>query len=249
MMRAHGGWEKWRGAKTISYTNIAFIPVIPLQEGMSEWDRWSWSNETLELERRRGYHDWPIEKGRIESDGKKVWTVDLPQGGNPPAMMFQNAFYFINLPWMTQDPGVRLGKPNRKKMPLEEDDKQYITIKMTFEGKTEEDYHLLYIDPETYLLKASEYMVTYAALLDAVGLPPDVKAMGPLVRIFDDYDTVDGFTIPSRYRTYMIESKTLFGLHVIANPKFSAPFDESRTLMPQNAVIDNSSATVRMSKK
>ncbi len=57
MLEAHGGLERWRKAKTIKYTNVMFLPIIDIQEGVSEWDRWGCSDETFELTSRRGYHD------------------------------------------------------------------------------------------------------------------------------------------------------------------------------------------------
>jgi len=84
MLKAHGGLEKWRKAKTIRYTDVMFLPIIEIQEGMAEWDRWGVSKETFELTSRRGYHDLPFEKAQLASDGKKVWSIGLQlAGGNP----------------------------------------------------------------------------------------------------------------------------------------------------------------------
>ena len=249
MLEAHGGLERWRQAKTIKYTNVMFLPIIDIQDGMSEWDRWGCSDETFELTSRRGYHDLPFEKAQIASDGKKVWSIGI-QGGNPPKVRYQGVFYFVNLPWLTQDPGVHLGEPGMAKLPG--DDKDYITIKVTFVegvGNTAEDYHLLYIDPENYLLKATEYIVTYAALLDMLGLPPEMTSFGPMLRVFDDYVTVGGLTVPSRYRTHDPQGKTMFGVHLLTRVEFGVPFDESRMRMTAGAVIDNSNGKQRASSK
>ncbi len=108
---------------------------------------------------------------------------------------------------------------------------------------------MLYIDPENYLLKATEYIVTYAALLDMLGLPPEMTFFGPMVRVFDDYVTVDGLTVPSRYRTHDPEGKTMFGVHLLTQVEFGVPFDESRMRMTAGAVIDNSNGKQRAAPK
>ena len=178
VLTAHGGLNKWRTAKTMRFTGIEMYQV-ELAEGMSEWDRWGWSEQTFELATRRGYHDLLIEKARLGSDGKRIWSRGL-QGGNPPGARYESIFYFINLPWLTQDPGVHIADPGVGKLP--NDSKEYITIKLTFApgvGNTKDDYHLLYIDKETFRLKATQYVVTYAALLDLLGFPPEMTSMGP----------------------------------------------------------------------
>ncbi len=64
VLEAHGGLNKWRTAKTMRFTGIEMYQV-ELAEGMSEWDRWGWSEQTFELATRRGYHDLLIEKARL----------------------------------------------------------------------------------------------------------------------------------------------------------------------------------------
>lgn len=248
VLAAHGGLSKWRAAKTMRFTGIELYSV-ELTEGMSEWDRWGWSEQTFELATRRGYHDLPIEKASLGSDGKRIWSRGL-QGGNPPGARYESIFYFINLPWLTQDPGVHIADPGVGKLP--NDAQEYITIKLTFApgvGNTKDDYHLLYIDKETFRLKATQYVVTYAALLDLLGFPPEKTSFGPLVRIFDDYVTVAGLTVPSRYRTYGADGEQLFGIHLISNIQFGIPLDESRMKLDLADVIDTSNPSQRMVSK
>ena len=235
MIAAHGGMAKWKAAPTVSFTHIMFQPGLP--EGNDPW----WIHlETVEQGQRRTYQDWPLDNAQLVNDGKTVWTTNWNKD-NPPRFMSGLTYYFLNLPWLTQDPGVILTGPGKGKLP--DNDKEFLTLRMTYEGPagdTPDDYYVIYIDPETYRMAGTEYVVTYATMLDLFKLPPEAKFLGPIYHVFDDFTTVDGLTLPSRYHTHGPDGKVIYGEHTVLDISFEKPFDESRLEMPEGAVIDTS---------
>ena len=143
-------------------------------------------------------------------------------------------YYFVNLPWLTQDPGVSLGDPEEGI--LEGDDTKYQTVLMTFGkgvGDTPDDYYKLYIHPTTHQLKACEYVVTYKSLL------PEGVAHSPVHRlVYDEWSQVEGLSVPTRYTIY--EQDKIYASCTIRNWSFSKPFDTTRMSMPNDAVLDES---------
>ncbi|MFQ5650873.1 MAG: hypothetical protein ACE5IY_13105 [bacterium] len=112
----------------------------------------------------------------------------------------------------------------------------YMTIKMSFDkgvGITWDDYYLLYIDPDTYLLKGCLINQTYAAILR-----PGMDAMQQHF-VIKNYEEMAGLKMPGEFTTYFANSAKL------ADGKFynwqaNVEFDESRLKMPEGAVLDTS---------
>jgi len=154
-------------------------------------------------------------------------------------------FYFVALPFLTQDPGVRLGVVGTATLPG--DDATYRTVLMEYDraptvGKTAHDSYKLYIEPETGLLHAYEYTVGYGALLDRMDMPADRTVFGPMLRIHDQFVTVDGLVFPTRMHTSVPRGRLAIGEHLLLNYSVGGSFDESRMVMPAGAALDTSSA-------
>jgi hypothetical protein len=233
MIKAHGGMDRWKAVTTVSFKNTMVAPWEPD-------DPWV-SIEVTEQNSRRTYQDWPLDGATIVSDGKVTWSKDWKRG-NPPKFMVNLSYYFLNLPWITQDPGVKLEGPGQGKLPG--GDETYTTIRMTFEpgvGEASDDYYVIFIDPETKRMKAVEYIVTYGAMLDLFNVPEDQTFVGPLINVFDEYATVGGLAFPVKYTTYSPDGD-VYGQHTVENLSLDKPFDETRMKMPDDAVVDNSSA-------
>ena len=110
------------------------------------------------------------------------------------------------------------------------DDREYITVKMTFEagvGETPDDYYTIYIDPETNRMRATEFVVTHAAMLDLFKAPPEAKFIGPLIHVYEEYGTYDGLVIPTRYTTYTPNGRQ-YGNHTVEDISFSVRCDPAQ---------------------
>ncbi len=226
MSEAHGGSEKWRSAPTVSFEDTSQPAGACLMI----------SRVTVEQGARRAYLDFPEMGARISWDGNQAWSENW-QGPFPPRFLALLSYYVANLPWLAADPGVNLSEPGTGK--LWDDPIEYITVKLTFEpgvGDTPDDYYILYIHPSSYRLKAAELTVTYAAVL-----PPDVDALIEII-VYDEFATVDGLTVPIKASCYDKDRSPVWSFEW-RDWTFSKRFDQSRMLMPSNAVLDTSSPT------
>jgi len=220
MIRAHGGMEAWKSAPTVKFT-----------------DRWGEeapaSTIVVEQGRRRSTLEVQGTDTRLAWDGEKVWSVNWERG-TPPRFVAQLNYYFLNLPWLTQDPGVRLKYEGEH--PVRGSEKAYHHVRMTFEpgtGDTPDDYYVLWIDPDSKRLHGCEYIVTYKPLL-----PEGTDATTPHDLIFEEFAEVDGLVVPTRFTIY--EGDAVYASCTIGDWSFDQPFDESALVMPEGAVIDRS---------
>jgi len=223
MIEAHGGLDKWRAAPTVTFEDNMTPAGAP--RGMQ-------AIVTVEQSRRRAYLDYPGTDMTITWDGKHAWSQNWASPAPPRFMALLN-YYFLNLPWLTMDPGVILGDVEMAR--LWDDPVEYVTIRMTFEegvGDTPDDYYVLYIHPQNKRLKACRYVVTYKALL-----PPGVKSTPEHLLVYDTYEEVEGLVVPSHYTIYELDHSE-YAKCAVQNWSFAKPFDSSRMNMPQGAVID-----------
>ncbi len=235
MIEAHGGLEIWQSAPTLSYEHEMIDPSTPD-------DPWL-SLEVIEQGRRRIYQDWPLDGGKLAFDGENVWTENWGRG-NPPGMMAFVSYFFLNLPWITQDDGVVLDEVRQGDYPEDTapaTGKAFDIVRMSYDPKTTGaspyEYYDLYIDPDTYLLQAVQYTLTYRPLMDLFGVPKDVKFLGPLFKVYQSYTDVDGLKLSNRYDTY--RKGQIYGIHTVKNYSLKRAFDASRLEMPADAVIDS----------
>ena len=234
MVEAHGGLQKWRDAPSIRYDNIMHNNYA----GKNEFAWWV-AHEVIDQKTRKVWQDWPMDDARLGYDGKDVWSVNWNKG-NPSSSMVHFFYYFVNLPWLTQDDGVILSAPTRFVWPETED--ELYEIRMTFAaapgiGKSGNGYFVLYIDPETYRLVAYQYANGYRPLLDVMGMPPERAVFGPLYRLITRYEEVGGLLFPSSFHTMPEANERIVGDHVILNIDIATPFEHNLASRPAGAVV------------
>ena len=235
MVAAHGGIEAWRAAPTISFDAV-------MHDNYHRKEAFAWwvQHEVIDQRTRQVYQDWPFDDAQLAYDGNEVWTVNWKRP-NPPSMMVYFFYYFVNLPWLTQDDGVILGEPKPFTWP--EIGKELIEVTMNFSeapgvGKTAKDYFVLYIDPQTFRLFGYQYGVGYQRFLDLVNMPEGQETFGPLWRLITQYEEVDGLLFPSAFRTMPEPNERIVGNHVILNISITEPFDADRAKRPEGGVVD-----------
>ncbi|MCI0450995.1 MAG: hypothetical protein L0Z51_01240 [Candidatus Latescibacteria bacterium] len=220
MIAAHGGMEAWKNAPTVSFT-----------------DQWGESAPRMafvvEQSSRRAYFDIPGTATAGAWDGGKAWSVDWPTP-TPVRFIALLNYYFVNLPWLTQDPGVILSEPGTGR--LRDDSVEYVTVMMTFEpgtGDTPDDYYRLYIHPETKMLRACDYIVTYQALMGEGQTSTPEHCL-----VYDQMTPAEGVMVPSHFIIY--EGEQVYAECSIGGYSLAKAFDESRMTMPEGAVVDAS---------
>jgi hypothetical protein len=234
MVKAHGGLEKWRNAPSIRYDDIMHNPYA----GKGEFAWWV-AHEVIDQKTRKVWQDWPMDDARIGYDGERVWSENW-QKGNPSASMVHFFYYFVNLPWLTQDDGVILAEPTRFVWP--DTDVELYEIRMTFAGapdvgKSGKDFFVLYIHPETYRLFGYQYGNGYKPLVDLMNMPEGQEVFGPLWRRITRYEEVGGLLFPTAFHTMPEAGARIVGDHVILNIDVSMPFEDDNAAQPKEAVV------------
>ena len=238
MIEAHGGYTIWKNAAAISYDNTFFNPFAQPDE-----NPWWFARETIDQKTRRVVQDWEIDKAILVFDGRETWTTNWGVG-NPPRFMVHFFYYFVNLPWLTQDDTVFLGEVERASLPGY--DEAFYVITMSFstdpaEGKVAADTYKLFIHPESYRLQGYEYSIGYGAMLDLFGLP-DGELFGPMLRVHDSFTEIDGLIFPARMHTMAPDGSQTWGHHILTRYDIRTPIDESKMVRPPGAIIDKSSS-------
>ena len=225
MARAHGGLDAWRSMPTVRFED-EFVPA-GAEAGTP-------SVVTVQQGSRRAYIDFPGTEMRMSWDGERAWSRNWASP-YPPRFLALLNYHFANLPWLAHDPGVVLSEFGTGNLP--DDPTEYQTVKITYEsrvGDTPRDYYRLFIDPETHLLKATQYIVTYRELL-----PEGADASPQNTLIYDAFETVDGLVVPTQYTIYNSAGEVYFRC-AFRNWSFSADFDEGRMAPSEQDVIDES---------
>lgn len=235
MIKAHGGYEKWSNLETLSFTTAMHSKSLGF---VRFWVK----DITVDMKTRRSYQDWPLFGSQLSFDGKETWTTNW-RIQNPPNHQHSVFYYYVNLPWLTQDKFVELGKV--EKLKHEAFKNEVYKIKMTFTesptlGKSKNDSYTLYIDSKNYLLNGYEYTVGYRPLLDQLKIPKDQKVFGPVLRINNYTGDINGLKFPMLMTTNSQDLKQQYGDHAIYDFKINEKFDEKRMIKPKNAVVDTS---------
>jgi hypothetical protein len=225
MTEAHGGMKAWASAPTVSWEDDFRIGEAPA--GLV-------SRVTVEQGPRRAYIDYPGTPMRLAWDGTQAWSEswNVPY---PPRFLALLNYHFLNLPWLASDPGVVLSEFGQRTLPG--DTTEYFSMKITYEpgtGDTPRDYYRLYVHPESHLLKAVDYIVTYKAIL-----PEGVTESPPNTLVYGDFTEVNGLKVPTRYTIYQADG-TVYATADIREWSFEQPFDEGRMSMPAGATLDTS---------
>ena len=148
-------------------------------------------------------------------------------------------YYFMNLPWLSQDDGVVLSKASRFDWPGV--GTNLYEIKMSFDsapaiGKSAKNYYVLFIDPESFRLVGYQYANGYRPLLNAMGLPAKRDVFGPMWRVITRYEEVEGLLFPTAFHTMPEADGRIAGDHVIMNIDVTTAFEYNQSKMPEGAV-------------
>lgn len=230
MIEAHGGYDKWRSIPTLSYQHDMLIPG-------HEDAPWR-TLEVIDPRTRAVHQEWPLDDATLVCDGKDTWTVGWKKL-NPPGMMAHVSFFFMNLPFITQDPSVIITAVGTSKdLRGSGDDTEYITVRMQYDpdkGASEYEYYDLFINPETHLLHAVNYTVTYKPLIRVMTGSDEKPFLGPLYKVYDSFADVGGLKIASEYTTYRGDQP--YGRHVAKDFSTKTSFKDEWLQRPADAAL------------
>lgn len=227
----HGGLAAWFGGRAIAF-DYTYDPV----ERPATRTR-----QTIDLLASRAYHDI-IEPGagRFAFDGHKAWVLhEKPGFPLPPRFWSLTPYYFVGLPFVIADPGVKLqvvdDDPAAAGLPPAE------VVKVTYEagtGDAPDDYYVLYFARDDGRLLACRYIVTYGPLLEKRG-----GKHGPeKLLVFEDFEAVGPLTLARKHTFYAFGEGKRGDKVTDAGPAkivFPAAFDETRLDLPEGAAISD----------
>ncbi|MCG8468982.1 MAG: hypothetical protein MJB57_12385 [Gemmatimonadetes bacterium] len=225
---AAGGLETWYATPTSAYA---------WEYGNVGGDIQFKSYLVADNHSRRMYHDLqtlgaygdPQEiDARFAWDGTDAWIWPADVDGVNPRFWASTGYYFSSIPFVLADPGVVL-----ESLPDEElDGVMYDMVRAGYEEGVGDasDTYTLYVDKESGRVRAIRYTVTFG------GRP----ASGENLFYYDDYTTVDGLTVPTRFRGFPFadgEKGELRNEAWVTDISFRQPFDEAMLAIPEGGRI------------
>jgi hypothetical protein len=239
VIEAHGGLRSWYEAPTSSY-------------------EWEYSNVGSDMRfrsflvadnrTRRVYHDLltfgtpeAVEEvdARFAWDGSEAWMSPGSRTQPNPRFWSLTGYYFSSIPFVLADPGLRF----RILPPEPVDGVRHERVMSYFDsgvGDSPGDIYVVYIDPETDRVAAVLYTVTFGRAYQPSEEGPPPPESGTLFH-YDDYTTVDGLTVPTRFRGYGYregEQGEFRNEAWVSRISFREPFDETLLEMPADARIE-----------
>ena len=231
--KAHDSDNKRSVAKNVSFDYVLYLlPPVNLH---------LISRETTELGSKRNFQFFPVQQSSIGFDGQSAWSTENHEG-NPPNHEVNYHYYFLNLPWLLKVDDVEILSVGKDRLPIDQlSGDKYTTLNVRLKeevGGGSTDYFKLFIDDGTYLVKAIEYTVSYASLLDNMRLSKEVERLGPYIHVIENNQTIEGMVYPSEMSTY--SAGVQIAKHTIYNISFNDSFDEKLFEVPENGVVDTS---------
>ncbi len=225
----HGGLEAWFAGRAIRF-DYTYDPVG--RPGAT-------SRQTIDLLASRAYHTiLEPGAGRFAFNGERAWILhEKPGFALPPRFWSLTPYYFVSLPFVAGDPGVKLAvvddDPAAAGLPPAD------VVKLTYEdgtGDAPDDYYVLYFAKDDGRLLACRYIVTYEPMMKKRG----IKQSPEKVLVYDDYREVGPLTLAHDHTFYAFPDGKRGDKVTDAGPAnvvFPAEFDETRLDMPEGAQI------------
>lgn len=130
------------------------------------------------------------EGGVCTFDGTDAWTAGMPaQEGLPPARFHLLTWpWFLSSPWKLGDPGSKMAEQQPRSLR----GREVPSAKMTFEpgvGDTPDDWYIVYADPESHVLAAVAYIITFGKSVEEANKEPHAAT-------YDEFVVVEGLRMP-----------------------------------------------------
>jgi len=227
LVSAHGGMAAIREADSVQFNFFTKMIGNPTP---------FYSFETLDLETGNAYVDWPFWNATIGWDQERLWTRNWPMP-LPAGFFVRLTSSFLTLPWQIQTDGARLGPVSQEKLPG--DDTLYDVLRVRFESRhpgIPGTYYDIFVHPDARLMAGLRFDINHPGMVANPKQP-----LGPNYHIFGDYRQFDGMVIPTFYKSYGQGSSNggdSNAYHFVWNMQLDKPFDTSRVVIPDDAVID-----------
>jgi hypothetical protein len=173
--------------------------------------------------------------GRFAWDGEEAWIHPASIERINPRFWATTPYYFQLVPFVLADPGLRY-----EVIPAEQlDGVVYDMVRVGYEsgvGDSPGDTYVLYLDPDSGLVRGIRYTVTYFSGKAPSADPPKRETLF----YYEDYVTVDGLTVATHFRGFLFESGQIgeFKNEAWATEiSFSEAFESGQLIGPAEARV------------
>lgn len=225
-INAHGGLEKWYTQSPLYY----HFDYRPVGDGTVR-DSYILNDYV----KARAVHESADQKGiSYGFDGEQAWQ--FPADSTPtvsPRFWSLTPYYFVGLPFVLADEGIFFEQLTDEVL----DEINYHRVKITYApgtGDADDDYYILYLNPETKEVDALNYIVSYPGFFaEGKHLPEK------LMRITGKAQ-VAGITLPTGYHTYWSAEPTEVITQIAVSDYAFRPATEDQAFaMPAGAKVAN----------
>ena len=189
---AHGGLAAWYGGGPVrwryAYTRLDSTGA-PADGGTD-------TRQLVDPWAARAVHTTPDASASFGWTGTEAWVA--PAGaeiGTNARFWSLTPYYFVSMPFVLADPGVRLAEAPADTV----EGRPVDVVRVTFEpgtGDAPDDYYDLLIDPETSRVRGVRYVVSYA------GFNPDGGHTPETTMLYDGAQTVGGVVLQEGFRSF-----------------------------------------------
>lgn len=194
-INAHGGLEKWYAQSPLYYR----FNYQPTENDKTIRDSYILNDYV----NARAIHQSADQKGMSYGfDGKEAWKLPADAELSVNSRFWSlTPYYFVGLPFVLADEGIFFEQ-------LEDADWEgtsYHRVKVTYGegiGDADQDYYVLWLNPETKQMDALNYIVSYS------GFFPDGGHLPEKLMVLNGKTTVDGITLPTGFTTRWSDKPT-----------------------------------------
>ena len=191
---AHGGLRPWYASGPLRF-RYAYVRLDSLGEPTDApaLD----TRQVVDAWRARAVHALAADTTvRFGWTGAEAWAAPSAEAvPTDPRFWALTPYYFVGMPFVLADPGVRLAAAD----PLEVEGRTYDQVRVTFEpgtGDAPDDYYYLLVDPATGRVGGVRYVVSYGPFNPDGGHTPET------LMLYDGAQTVGGVVLQRGFRSF-----------------------------------------------
>lgn len=167
-------------------------------------------------------------------DGQDAWKNPADSDpGISPRFWSLTPYYFVGLPFVLADEGINFEMMEKQEL----DGQTYHKVRVTYKegtGDADQDYYVLYLNPDTRELDALNYIVSYRGFFDKGEHLPE-KLMRITGKTF-----VKGIKLPTGYGTSWSEEPDVNITDItVSDYEFRPDTDEAAFAKPATAAVVN----------
>lgn len=247
MVEVHGGYDAFIQASSVEFTVAMYLAALPAGggDGRTWHNNWRYYTVTIEPTTSRGTVVLPQEGKSpvVGNDGSLLWAGSYLEGfpyRDEPFLLQYLHYGTVMMPFLTQHAQARFRYDGRETLPGYAAEYHRITMSYA-DGPVENPAEFtLWIDPETYVLRASAGSGMFPVFpgLRMTEYPRD--GYPGMIRMLEAYHEADGLLFPRSYTTVRLTETgewEVLGSHLLLAPSVGRLFDAAKTRQPTDTEV------------